>query len=242
MKPLLPRPRLSLLAPVLAAVLGLGAATAQAPAPELVVVEHFTSQGCSSCPPADRLMSRLAGEPGILVLSRPVTYWDSLGWKDTLARPENSALQRAYEGRLEGRAGVYTPQAVVDGVWGGVGSGEAALRQAIAQARPASAKVQLARLDGSRLRATIEAPVASEVVLVGYRRDVEVSVGRGENRGRTLRYANVVVGEKILGRTGAPSARFEASLEPLQAKGAEAFAVLVETQRAGRILGAGTLD
>lgn len=186
-------------------------------------------------------MSRLATEPGVLVLSRPVTYWDDLGWKDTLARPENTALQRSYQSRIGGRPGVYTPQAVVDGAWGAVGSAEEALRQAIARARPATAKVVLERIGGARLRATIEAPIASQVVLVGLRPSVEVPVGRGENGGRTLRYANVVVGEKILGRTGSASARFEVSLEPLQADGAEAFAVLVETQRAGRILGAGLL-
>lgn len=242
MKHLLRPARLSFAGSVLACLLAIGMAEAQAPAPALVVVEHFTSQGCSSCPPGDRLMRRLASEPGILVLSRPVTYWDSLGWKDTLARRENTALQQAYQGRIEGRPGVYTPQAVVDGAWGGVGSGETALRQAIENARPATAKVQLERIEGARLRATIQAPIASEVVLVGYRPDVEVAVQRGENGGRTLHYANVVVGETILGRTGASPARFEASLEPLRAKGAEAFAVLVETQRAGRILGAGKLE
>ena len=107
-------------------------AQAQDPSPsaEPVLVELFTSQGCSSCPPADRLAARLAPEPGVVVISRPVTYWDRLGWKDTLARPENTDLQRAYARRtLAGRNGVYTPQTVVDGEFGAVGSQESRLRR-----------------------------------------------------------------------------------------------------------------
>ena len=81
-----------------------------------VLLELFTSQGCSSCPPADRLAERLTKEPGLLVISRPVTYWDRLGWKDTLAREENTQLQRAYAARgLAGENGVFTPQIVIDG-------------------------------------------------------------------------------------------------------------------------------
>ncbi len=89
-----------------------------------LVLELFTSQGCSSCPPADALMEQIARtRPDVLVISRPVTYWDRLGWRDTLALPENTDLQRAYAARgLAGRNGVYTPQAVVDGHSGTVGS------------------------------------------------------------------------------------------------------------------------
>ncbi|MEO1489870.1 MAG: DUF1223 domain-containing protein [Pseudomonadota bacterium] len=79
-----------------------------------VLLELFTSQGCSSCPPADRLAAKLDQEDDLVVLSRPVDYWDRLGWKDTFAKPSNTALQRAYaRRRLAGYNGVYTPQTVV---------------------------------------------------------------------------------------------------------------------------------
>jgi hypothetical protein len=209
-----------------------------APEPGLVVVELFTSQGCSSCPPADRLLARLAQDPEVLALSRPVTYWDSLGWRDTLARPEHTAKQRAYQATLSGRPGVYTPQAVVDGEWGGVGSLEAAIRQAVAAARPARAQITLERQGAERLTATVQAPAGARVVLVGFRPSVDVQIGRGENAGRRLRYTNVVTGELVLGRTGAEPARFSAPLAGLRADGAEAFAVIVQAGEAGRILGA----
>ena len=101
-----------------------------------VLVELFTSQGCSSCPPADRFASTLARDSDLVVIARPVTYWDRLGWKDTLAREANTDLQRDYSRRgLAGRNGVYTPQMVVDGVLGAVGSRERDVRQQIALAR-----------------------------------------------------------------------------------------------------------
>lgn len=84
-----------------------------------IAVELFTSQGCSSCPPADELVAELVDDPNLVILTRPVTYWDRLGWRDTLAREENTDLQRTYAGRLERGGGrAYTPQAVVDGASG----------------------------------------------------------------------------------------------------------------------------
>ena len=106
----------------LAAGLGVGAACAGEP-PRPIVVELYTSQGCSSCPPADALLGRLAQRRDVLALSLPVTYWDMLGWKDTLASPGNTSRQKAYAAAL-GRGGVYTPQIVVDGVNDVVGSRE----------------------------------------------------------------------------------------------------------------------
>lgn len=95
---------------ILPFLLGLTAAADSRPAPRAatpVAIELFTSQGCSSCPPADALVERLAKEPNTIVLTRPVTYWDRLGWKDTLAREANTELQQAYSrpDRRGGRAG-----------------------------------------------------------------------------------------------------------------------------------------
>ncbi len=119
---------------LIAAVISLSAtATPSSPPMRLtpVAVELFTSQGCSSCPPADVLMSKLAREPNIVVLTRPVTYWDKLGWKDTLAREENTSLQRSYAARGGEGSGVYTPQAMVQGRMAAVGSNEGQLRRLI---------------------------------------------------------------------------------------------------------------
>ena len=85
------------------------------------VLELFTSQGCSSCPPADRLVGQLANDSSLIALSVPIDYWDYLGWRDTLANPAHSVRQRAYA-RARGDGQVYTPQIVVDGKWEAVGS------------------------------------------------------------------------------------------------------------------------
>src|SRR5258708_2768506 len=95
------------------------------------VLELFTSQGCSSCPPADALLGKLARDPGLLALSLPVDYWDYIGWKDTLASPIFSARQTDYC-RSRGDSGVYTPQIVVDGLAAAVGSDAAEIETAIA--------------------------------------------------------------------------------------------------------------
>ena len=108
-----------------------------------VVVELFTSQGCSSCPPADALLGRLAERRGVLALSLPITYWDMLGWKDTLATNANTRRQKAYAAAM-GHGGVYTPQMIVDGISDVVGSREADVEASIAK-RQAEIEVSQAR-------------------------------------------------------------------------------------------------
>ena len=99
-----------------------------------IVVELFTSEGCSSCPPADALLGELATRPNVLALSFHVDYWDRLGWKDPFSSPEATARQQHYA-RLLGLDTVYTPQIVVDGSWEAVGSDQAAVERALDQAR-----------------------------------------------------------------------------------------------------------
>ncbi len=113
--------------------LGAGAAPA-APAMRPIVVELYTSQGCSSCPPADAILGKLAERPGIIAISLPITYWDMLGWKDTLASEANTIRQKAYAGAM-GHGGIYTPQVIVDGVADVVGSRAANIDAAIAARR-----------------------------------------------------------------------------------------------------------
>jgi hypothetical protein len=115
----------------MAALLGAGPSLAGA-GHRPVVVELFTSQGCSSCPPADELLGHLASRPGVLAMSLPITYWDMLGWKDSLASEMNTKRQKAYA-QFMGHSGVYTPQIIVDGVTDVVGSRSAAVEDAIAK-------------------------------------------------------------------------------------------------------------
>src|SRR5205085_8680329 len=106
------------------------------------VVELFTSQGCSSCPPADKLLGELAADPTVVALSLPIDYWDYLGWKDTLADPRHTARQRAYS-KVRGDHEVYTPQIVVNGSLHALGSDKDAVETAIAKSRENPATLAL---------------------------------------------------------------------------------------------------
>jgi hypothetical protein len=163
------------------------------------VIELFTSQGCSSCPAADRLLGELAkDDSSLLTMSLPVDYWDYLGWKDTLALHGHSTRQRAYS-VARGDREVYTPQAVINGVVHVLGSDKAAIERAIATTRreraPLTLPVTLSVVDGT---ATVTVPDAEsgprdgEIWLCPVTAKVPVEIGRGENRGRTLTYTNVV--------------------------------------------------
>src|SRR5215475_13035120 len=96
------------------------------------VIELFTSQGCSSCPAADKLLSELQADPTLIPLSLPIDYWDYLGWKDTLAIPGHTIRQRAYS-QVRGHREIYTPQVVVNGVAQVVGSDRSGIENAVAQ-------------------------------------------------------------------------------------------------------------
>jgi len=169
---------------------------------EPVLVELFTSQGCSSCPPADRFAARLRNEGNVVVISRPVTYWDRLGWKDTLAREDNTRLQRAYAQRgLAGRNGVYTPQMVVDGEFGAVGSDEHEVRRLIRAARRGDhAAIRARRNDDGSYAVGLGGTTQerAELMLISIASETPVSIGRGENNGRKITYTNVLVHERKL--------------------------------------------
>src|SRR6476646_7562212 len=162
------------------------------------VIELFTSQGCSSCPAADKLMAEYAQDPSVIALSLAVDYWDYLGWKDTLALSGHSNRQRAYA-KVRGDRQVYTPQVVIDGAVHALGSDKAAIEQAIRkereQATPLTLPVTMA-LDGDKLTVTVSASKdkkgQAEVWLCPITKSVPVTIERGENGGHTLTYTNVV--------------------------------------------------
>lgn len=201
-----------------------------------VLVELFTSQGCSSCPPADVVLARLQAEPNIIALSRPVTYWDRLGWRDTLGREANTLQQRAYAARGVGGGGVYTPGAVVNGKDGLIGSQEAGLRRLIAAARTAPDH----RLTSSGSSASTRGPVsgAAELRFVAVANLREVRIGGGENGGRTVRYHNVVLDEASVGCAAGAACTATVPSRIANLSGKDRIAVVLQRPNNGEVLAA----
>ena len=228
-----------------AAVLGAAGTTVQAQ--PRAVIELFTSQGCSSCPAADKLLSELKNDPSLITLSLPIDYWDYLGWKDTLASPGHTARQKAYS-KMRGDREVYTPQVVVTGVLQALGSNRDDIENAVAQSRQKtstlSVPVQLT-LGDDRLTVTVpkangEAS-AGEVWLCPVSRSVPVGIGRGENRGRTITYTNVVRRWIRLGTWSGKSENFSVPVDAIKSTGVDAVAVIVQggsADKPGPMLGA----
>ncbi|MEM9205644.1 MAG: DUF1223 domain-containing protein [Pseudomonadota bacterium] len=171
-------------------------ATANTANARMTVLELFTSQGCSSCPPADELLGEIAQDnEDILALSMPVDYWDYLGWKDSLASPKHSARQRAYA-EARGDMAVYTPQIVVNGERHVIGSDGAAVAKTVNALNTPPVDVAFTKT-GSTLTVKLPDLATSDagplrVWVVGFSVEEPVSIGRGENAGRTVSYHNVV--------------------------------------------------
>ena len=235
----------------LAVVCGaLGIATASfgvASAEPRAVVELFTSQGCSSCPPADKLVGELAHDRSILALSLPIDYWDYLGWKDTLARPRHTARQRGYA-MVRGDRAVYTPQMVVNGSAHVLGSDRHAIESAIkkTQTQPGTLTVPVKlSVNGDRVHVTAPASdhavASSEVWLWAMTKAVPVAIGRGENRGRTVTYHNVVRRWVRLGPWAGTTQTWTVSKHELGTDNVDSVAVLIQagtSENPGTILGA----
>lgn len=209
-----------------------------------VVIELFTSQGCSSCPPADLLARRLAKDDSLLVITRPVTYWDRLGWKDTLAREENTRLQRAYAAKGQEGSGVYTPQMVVNGGGGAIGSRENDIRSLVRRADRSGPRVIVAPDDRGQMIVTIsgKSDYLASVSLIALSSSETVRIGRGENGGRTMHYVNVVKAERNLGSWRGKPMKFTIAPESLSVRGADRYAILVQRPGAGPIVAAKLLD
>jgi hypothetical protein len=221
----------------LTAAVMLGCVTAANGQTRPVVVELFTSQGCSSCPPADAYVGKLSARSDILALSFHVGYWDDLGWRDRFALAQSVERQSIYARNL-GRSSVYTPQLVVDGRDDQVGTDGKAIARALTEHRD-GAPVRVSIRDAQVLVELGAYPNAtpSDVVLIAYLRHAVSSVGRGENAGRTLDEFNIVRAIRTLGSWKGQAQSFsvpESSLPP----DATDVALLVQGSGQAAIIGA----
>ncbi|GLQ12198.1 hypothetical protein GCM10007913_41310 [Devosia yakushimensis] len=193
----------SFLAPVLGivafAVLALPAGAEKVRDRPKAVVELFTSQGCAQCPPADALLTSLAEEGDVIALAYHVDYWDYVGWEDTFGKADYSDRQRAYA-KSWGSSRIYTPQMVVNGDKGVVGSRRSEVHGAL---DTASLPLDVAiTKQGDMLKIAVppDANYSDAVVwLVTYLDRADVAIDKGENAGKTMVYTQVVTGRQALG-------------------------------------------
>lgn len=212
------------------------------------VVELFTSQGCSSCPPADKIIGELAKDPNVIALSMPIDYWDYLGWKDTLADSRFSARQKAYS-HMRGDRDVYTPQAVINGSMHVIGSDRSSIESAIRDTDRSTGVMSVPvtmTLTGKQINVSVaaaKAPTAArgEVWICSVSKAVPIQIQRGENRGREITYHNVVRNLLKVGDWNGSSGSWTVPLENISRDGVDAAAVYVQDgnrDKPGAMLGA----
>jgi hypothetical protein len=216
-------------------------AAAHATEPAPVVVELFTSQGCNSCPPADAVLSDLARQKDVLPLSFHVTYWDRLGWPDTFGLEASTDRQQAYARRL-GLSDLYTPQMVIGGRLDAVGSQRRRVLDAIELLRRHQEPGPAIRIADGRLELGASAEAPCRLWLMAFDRAHDVAIARGENRGRTIRYRNVVRKVFDLGTWDGRPISLPLPLAQLAAEQRDAVAVLVQRRSDGAIIAAQRLD
>jgi hypothetical protein len=212
------------------------------------VVELFTSQGCSSCPPADKVIGELSKDPNVIALSMPIDYWDYLGWKDTLADSRFSARQKAYS-HVRGDRDVYTPQAVVNGAAQVIGSDRSSIENAIKATTKSDGVMSVPvtmTLSGKQINVSVAAakgPSVSrgEVWICSVSKAVPIQISRGENRGREVTYHNVVRNLLKVGDWNGSSGNWTVPIENITRDGVDAAVVYVQDgnrEKPGPMLGA----
>lgn len=206
-----------------------------------VVVELFTSQGCSACPPADAMLAELAEMPGVIALALHVDYWDYIGWADTFGSPAFTARQESYA-RASGERTVYTPQFIVGGVDPVVGADAMAVMEHLRVHAGSAQTVDLRaereggvlRIDGAALAPAVR-PMAVQVVR--YRPAETVDIGHGENAGHKINYANIVTDWQTVAEWS--------GLDPLSVEvpvaGDDPVVVILQEPGPGRIVAAAVL-
>jgi hypothetical protein len=213
------------------------------------VLELFTSQGCSSCPPADKLLGEFAADPSLLPVSLPIDYWDYLGWKDTLADPRHTARQRAYS-RVRGDHEVYTPQIVVNGSLHVLGSDRDAIQTAIAKSRENPAILRLpVKLKVTNGQLAVDLPersdlhIPAEIWVAGMTRAITVPIKRGENKGKTITYHNVARRWLRVAAWDGSATAWSVPLQNVGADGIDSVALFVQAgtaEKPNAVLGAAT--
>ena len=203
---------------------------------ELIVVELFTSQSCSSCPPADKLLGQLSKNEDIIALSCHVTYWNHLHWKDTLSREFCTDRQRLYNASLN-RSNSFTPQMVINGNLSAVGSRSNDVNKKLNQAKP----IHKINLSSSSDKLTFELPNIGQnakLILIEYIPLHTQSIPSGENRGRTVTYTNPVNNIREIGAWDGSQ-----QIRSIDVKNsASKFAIIAQIGSNGPILAAGKLD
>jgi hypothetical protein len=202
-----------------------------------VVVELYTSQGCSSCPPADALLGALAGQANVIALAFHVDYWDSIGWSDRFAVPDAALRQRRYVETLN-LTTAFTPQAVIDGRESFVGSDRRRITAALA-ATPKGIPLQL-DIAGGELEVSIAETIDRrpyDVNLIAYLPRASTAIGRGENSGRTLVEFNIVRQFRRLGSWAGGKSTFHVPLTAIPPD-ASRVAILIQREGQGAIDGA----
>jgi hypothetical protein len=228
---------------IAAAALALSCAAASAPAlaeTRPVVVELFTSQGCSSCPPADAVLAELAPHKDVLALGFHVDYWDRLGWKDPLSTPGATNRQNEYATQF-GRREIFTPQIVIDGQRQAVGSNRGAVLQAIAESKLAladSTSIAPVTFAADGRSVSIGAGTGrGKILVIRYVRSRTTQVQRGENAGKTAVDVNGVDAFRAAGEWTGQT--LDLPVDPVDSD--HGLAVLVQGDN-GRILGAASLS
>jgi hypothetical protein len=209
------------------------------PAP--VVVELYTSQGCSSCPPADALLAELAEQPGVIALALHVDYWDYIGWKDQFAHPGFTNRQKSYA-KAAGERMIYTPQMIVGGVDRVVGHEPEAVAQAIDRHAALASPVRLTisrQGDKIIIKAEAEPPLDAPAIvqLVGYRPAAMVDIADGENKGLAVEYRNIVTSWERIGEWSGKEPLMMTA--PVATSGP--VAVIVQREGPAEVLAAATL-
>lgn len=220
-------------------------ASAQTDSTKPVVVELFTSQGCSSCPPADKFLGDLAKRDDVISLAYHVDYWNRLGWVDPFSSEWATALQSSYS-RAHERRNNYTPQMIVQGVEDVIGSRRKAVMQHIdahhAQAF-SRADVTLSRNADGQVEvavAPLDRQVEADIVLLRYHQHKAQQIGRGENGGRTLDYHNIVHERRVVGRWRGEAEQF--SVPGFGDQEGVGLVVMIQERNHGPIIGAAKLE
>lgn len=216
------------------------------PTPIRAVLELFTSQGCSSCPPADKLLQDFAKDPTLIALSMPVDYWDYLGWKDTFASPRNSERQRSYA-KARGDGAIYTPQVVVNGLVHVNGGRKSEITSAIEAASTDTTRMRVPirvwqernTLNIATGSAEAGKPVHEATVWLGVVQSAgEVDIKRGENAGEKIVYTNIVRDLAPIGLWKGQPQRIQIPRGAVMLAQTQKTVVLIQEGRAGPIIGA----